>query len=60
MLVAVLSWNSGLPQGVLQTIAWGKMFSSYTKQAGFEEGLRKTFDGRHPCELCKRIAQSRP
>ena len=60
LLVGVLAWNSGLPQGILQTIAWGQMLSSYSRQAGLEEGLRQTFDGRHPCELCKRIAQSRP
>ena len=60
LLVGVLAWNSGLPQGVLQTIAWSKMLSSYSQEAGLEEGLRKTFDGQHPCNLCERIAQSRP
>ena len=60
LLVGVLAWNSGLPQGILQTIAWGKMISSYSEQSGLEEGLRKTFDGQHPCNLCERIAQSRP
>ncbi|NDB95780.1 MAG: hypothetical protein EBZ78_06440 [Verrucomicrobia bacterium] len=60
LLVGLLAWNSGLPQGILQTIAWGKMLSSYSREAGFEEGLRKTFDGQHPCKLCERIAQSRP
>jgi hypothetical protein len=60
LLVGVLAWNSGLPQGILQTIAWGKMLTSYSNQAGLEEGLRKTFDGQHPCKLCERIAQSRP
>jgi hypothetical protein len=60
LLVGVLAWNSGLPQGILQTIAWGKMLSSYSQEAGLEEGLRKTFDGQHPCSLCERIAQTRP
>lgn len=36
------------------------MISSYSQKAGLEEGLRKTFDGQHPCKLCERIAQSRP
>jgi len=60
LLVGILAWNSGLPQGILQTIAWGKMLSSYSQGASLEEGLRKTFDGQHPCKLCERIARSRP
>ncbi len=56
----VLAWQIGLPQGLLQTVAWGWMITSYSQEAGLKEGLRKTFDGHHPCGLCKRIAQSRP
>ncbi len=35
------------------------MITSYSQEAGLKEGLRKTFDGHHPCGLCERIAQSR-
>jgi len=56
----VLAWQIGLPQGLLQTVAWGWMITSYSQKGGLKEGLRKTFDGHHPCGLCERIAQSRP
>ena len=55
-----LFWQVGLPQGLLQTVAWGWMITSYSQEAGLKEGLRKTFDGNHPCGLCERIAQARP
>ena len=55
-----LTWQIGLPQGLLQTVAWGWMITTYSQESGLKEGLRKTFDGNHPCGLCERIAQSRP
>lgn len=55
-----LAWQIGLPQGFLQTVAWGWMITTYSQESGLQEGLRKTFDGNHPCGLCERIAQSRP
>ena len=55
-----LFWQVGLPQGLLQTVAWGWMITTYSQEAGLKEGLRKTFDGNHPCGLCERIAQARP
>jgi len=60
LMVLALAWQVGLPQGLLQTVAWGWMITSYSQESGFGEGLRKTFDGQHPCSLCERIAQTRP
>ena len=60
LMVLALAWQIGLPQGLLQTVAWGWMITSYSQESGFGEGLRKTFDGQHPCSLCERIAQTRP
>jgi hypothetical protein len=59
-MTLALAWQIGLPQGLLQTVAWGLMLTSYSQESGFGEGLRKTFDGQHPCSLCERIAQTRP
>lgn len=36
------------------------MITTYSQESGLQEGLRKTFDGHHPCGLCERIAQARP
>ncbi len=59
-MTLALAWQIGLPQGLLQTVAWGWMLTSYSQESGFGEGLKKTFDGQHPCGLCERIAQTRP
>ena len=59
-MTLALAWQIGLPQGLLQTVAWGWMLTSYSQESGFGEGLKKTFDGQRPCSLCERIAQTRP
>ena len=46
---------SGGPWFALQTFAWARMLVAYTQQDGFARGLTKTFDGQHPCTLCKSI-----
>lgn len=45
------------PLGFLQLAAWGRMVVVYSRQDGLLTGIRKTFDGYHPCSLCKSIAQ---
>jgi hypothetical protein len=51
MLALVLSL--GLHWTVLQSAAWVGMVVAYSKDASFGEALEKTFDGEHPCPLCK-------
>lgn len=41
---------------ILQTAAWVGMIIEYSASDGLQAGLTKTFDGEHPCELCKSIA----
>jgi hypothetical protein len=42
---------------ILQTAAWVGMIIEYSANDGLQAGLAKTFDGEHPCELCKSIAK---
>ena len=35
------------------------MLVDYSTQDGLIEGARKTFDGEHPCCMCKSIAEGR-
>ena len=35
------------------------MIVSYSRDASFAEAVSKTFDGKHPCSLCKVIQQGR-
>jgi hypothetical protein len=41
---------------MLQSIAWVGMIANYSENGTFKEALVKTFDGKHPCCLCKAIA----
>lgn len=49
----------GGPLGVLQVVAWSKMLFSYSQQDGLLIGVKKTFDGEHPCPLCRQIAEQK-
>jgi hypothetical protein len=44
---------------ILQTAAWVGMVVDYSKSEGVEAGITKTFDGKHPCQLCLSIAKNR-
>jgi hypothetical protein len=57
--VLVLVLSLGLHWAVLQTIAWTGMIVSYSRDASLSEALTKTFDGKHPCCLCKMIQKGR-
>ena len=35
------------------------MAISYSRDTSVKEGLAKTFDGEHPCKLCKLIAEAK-
>ena len=58
LIVLALAGSIGLHWAFLQSVAWVGMMINYSEDASFTEALVKTFDGRHPCSLCKRIAQS--
>ena len=53
LLVAVLSCTLGLHWALLQTAAWVGMVATYSQTAPLSEALAMTFDGKHPCNLCK-------
>ena len=42
--------------GALQTVAWAGMLWNYTRADGsLLSGVKKTFDGEHPCTMCDSI-----
>ena len=49
----------GGPWTILQAVAWGKMVIDYSRQSSVTEAVSKTFDGNHPCSLCKKISKVR-
>jgi len=38
---------------LLQSVAWVGMFANNVRSCSVTEALEKTFDGQHPCALCK-------
>lgn len=53
MLTAALS--IGLHFAVIQMVGWVSMTVEYSQKAPLSEALRMTFDGKHPCEICKLV-----
>lgn len=42
--------------GALQTVAWAGMLWTYAQEDGsLLSGMKKTFDGEHPCTMCTSI-----
>lgn len=42
--------------GAMQTMAWAGMLWNHTQADGsLLSGAKKTFDGKHPCKMCKSI-----
>ena len=42
--------------GTMQTVAWAGMLWNYTQADGsLLSGVKKTFDGEHPCAMCNSI-----
>lgn len=45
---------------VLQSVAWAGMVADYSRETGsVVTALGQTFDGEHPCDLCRQIASAR-
>lgn len=55
LLVAALMVSIGLHWAVLQSAAWVGMAVSYSMEKGMVTGITETFDGEHPCPLCKMV-----
>jgi hypothetical protein len=43
----------------LQSIAWATMVFNYSQHCSFKQAIVQTFDGKHPCDLCKHISKTR-
>ncbi len=59
LIVLALASSIGLHWAFLQAVAWTGMVVSYSLEAPISEAVLKTFDGQHPCKLCKHIAKAK-
>jgi hypothetical protein len=56
LTVGALMLTLGTPAALLQSAAWINMLVRYSQEASsFMEAVTMTFDGQHPCPLCKAI-----
>jgi hypothetical protein len=57
LLVIALSVSIGAHWAILQTAAWCGMAITYSQNSSICERLSKTFDGKHPCKMCKMVSE---
>jgi hypothetical protein len=55
-LVLALATMLGAHWTLLQTVAWTTMLADNLCTHPVKEAVTETFDGDHPCDLCKAIA----
>jgi hypothetical protein len=58
-VVLMLTLSLGTPWTFLQSIAWVRMVVKYSQSATLSEALVRTFDGKHPCGLCKWVQRGK-
>ncbi|HEU0208981.1 MAG TPA: hypothetical protein VFQ78_08365 [Candidatus Udaeobacter sp.] len=51
--ICALCCAIGLHWVALQSIAWTAMIVDYSKRGSLCEAIKQTFDGAHPCALCR-------
>jgi hypothetical protein len=58
-VVALLVTVTGSHWILLQTAAWVQMTIDYSQTDRLAVALKKTFDGKHPCDLCRLISNEK-
>jgi hypothetical protein len=59
LLIGALFVSLGGHFALVQTFAWGNMLMEYSHGSSVREAARKTFNGEHPCHLCKLVKESK-
>ena len=59
LVIVALVLTTGLHWAALQTVAWSAMLASHLRSQSMTESMVQTFDGLHPCCLCKAIAAAK-
>src|SRR5439155_4014463 len=59
LAVVALTFALGGHWAILQSVAWMTMVAGYSQTAPLKEALVKTFDGKHPCSICKFVANGK-
>ena len=57
VLAVGLSLSLGLHWLALQSVAWTSMVMERSQTVSLSEAVRTTFDGQHPCRICRFIQE---
>jgi len=56
LAVVTLTFVLGGHWAFLQSVAWVTMVAGYSQSEPLKDALVNTFDGKHPCPICKFVA----
>jgi hypothetical protein len=59
LLVIAMITATGGQWGILQSAAWALMLVDHLRVQSMPEAIAQTFDGNHPCPICKAISQAK-
>jgi len=59
MMALALFLVTGGHWAMLQGVAWATMVKDFSRTGSLTQAVGKTFDGKHPCAMCKKIASAR-
>ena len=55
-MIIALSAVTGAHWAMLQSCAWTAMLAKNLREDSFAAAVTRTFDGNHPCRMCKAVA----
>ena len=58
-MTVALACSVGLHWSLLQSVAWTTMLVGNLQSLSISEAVQRTFDGKHPCVLCKAVAEGK-
>ena len=59
LVTVALACSVGLHWSLLQSVAWTSMLVGNLQFLTISEAVQRTFDGKHPCALCKAVAEGK-
>jgi len=59
LVTVALACSVGLHWSLLQSVAWTTMLVGNLQFLTISEAVQRTFDGKHPCALCKAVAEGK-
>jgi len=58
-VIIALTAMLGAHWALLQSVAWTRMLADNLRTHSLSESVARTFDGRHPCPICRAIAAAK-